>query len=270
MAVQQDKGRLIIHTSIAPSVEAPRNERPQGRVKWRVLPHPRNERQKREKVKAERAARAPRAEKTKAARERKTPRAGRERTMGERLLLNTSIACALLVGITAMARIDTPWTRQIAQTVSNAVTMRVNLDDTLGKLNFVRDLMPDAALVFWNMGAGDALARPVAGALTHSYDQGQPWLEYQVNGEQPVYAAASGTVAAVSENAGGEWTLMLDHEAGEQTVYAYLGKVIVKPGQTIERGAQIGVTQSKEAARMYFELRVNGASSDPTDRLRGA
>lgn len=268
MAVQPDKSRLVIHTGIAPGVEELKGERPAERIRWRVLKHPLN------KGRWRLWTRAPKAEKASRPKVRQINtgpvRVRPQRTAGERLLTNTAIACALLLGITALGKVDAPWTRQVAQTVSSAMTMRVNLDDTLGRLNFVRDWMPDAALVFWNMGAHDALARPVAGALTHGYDAGQPWLLYQVSGEQPVYAAAAGQVAAVSENAGGEWTLMIDHEAGEQTVYAYLGKVIVKAGQTVERGAQIGVTQDSSDARMYFELRVAGASADPTARLRGA
>ncbi|MEA5068491.1 MAG: M23 family metallopeptidase [Christensenellaceae bacterium] len=266
--MQPDKSRLVIHTGIAPGAEEFKGERPTERIKWRVLKHPLSKDRWRP---WERASKAPKSARPKGRQLRpELARVRPQRTAGERLLTNTAIACALLLGITALGKVDAPWTRQVAQTVSSAMTMRVNLDDTLGKLNFVRDWMPDAALGFWNMGAHDALARPVAGALTHGYDAGQPWLLYQVSGEQPVYAAAAGRVAAVSENAGGEWTLMIDHEAGEQTVYAYLGKVIVKAGQTVERGAPIGVTQDLGDARMYFELRVSGASADPTARLRGA
>jgi hypothetical protein len=50
--------------------------------------------------------------------------------------------------------------------VRNAISMRIDLDESLGKLHFVRDLVPDAALVFWNMGAGD-MAKPVNGQLSH-------------------------------------------------------------------------------------------------------
>ncbi|MEG0934005.1 MAG: M23 family metallopeptidase [Clostridia bacterium] len=200
----------------------------------------------------------------------KPPRVRSNRTTGEKLLRNTAIACTLLMCVMAMSKLDTPWSKQVTQTIASAVTMRVDLDDTLGKLNFVRDWMPDTALVFWNMGAGDALARPVSGALTHAYTDAQPWLEYQVRGEQPVYAAADGTVAALSENDKGEWTMLIDHEGGEQTVYAYMGKAIAATGQALERGAQIGVTQNQEAARLYFEMRAGGVPVDPSARMSGA
>ena len=250
--MQSGKSRLIIHTTIAPEQAAGPQQPQQKKVKWRVLPHPMN------------------GAKKQARRHVQKPRKRAPLTAGEKLLRNTAICCALLMGVMAMSRIDTPWTQQVAKTVSNAVTMRVDLDETLGRLNFVRNWMPDAALVFWNMGAEDALARPVTGALTHAWSEGQPWLEYQVNGEQPVYAADGGRVAAVSQNAQGEWTMMIDHDNGEQTIYAYMGKAIVVSGQSVERGTQIGVTQNQDAARLYFELRINGAASDPSDRMSGA
>lgn len=266
--MQQQKSRLIIHATIAPQDDAQKPNPQKKRVTWRVLPRPRTVGARRRVPRMQPASVQGAASATKAA--RRTLHMRPRRTNGERLLRNTAIACTLLLGVTALTKIDTPWTRQVSQAVSSVVSMRVDLDESLGKLNFVRGWMPDAALVFWNMGASDALARPVAGALTHAYDAGQPWMEYQVSGEQPVYAADEGTVAALSESANGEWTLMIDHANGEQTVYAYLGKTIVKPGAKVEKGAQIGVTQSTDPARLYFELRVNGVSTDPTSRLRGA
>ena len=249
--MQSDKSRLVIHTTIAPQEDEQRQSTgKKKKISWRTLPHPMS----------------------RAGKRRRSGRARRPRqplTAGERLLRNTAVCCALLIGIMAVSRMDAPWSRQVAQTVSGAVTMGMDLDETLGRLNFVRNWIPDTALVFWNMGAEDALAQPVSGALTHAWSQGQPWLEYQVSGEQPVYAAQKGRVAAVSENAQGEWTLLMDHDGGEQTVYAYLGKAIVASGQEVERGAQIGVTGNQEAARLYFELRVNGVSTDPTARLGG-
>ena len=249
--VQRKDERLILHTELHHEEENEKTE--QKRVRWRVLPHPQNAARKREPA----AARG------------KTPRLRVRRTTGEKLLRNTAIACVLLLSVMAVSRIDQPWANRAVETVSNAVNMTLHLDDTLGKLNFVKRLMPDAALVFWNMGTKDALARPVSGVLTHAYDPAQPWLLYQVNEEQPVYAAASGTIAAVTENEQGEWTMLIDHEAGEQTVYAYLNKVIVKTGQTVERGTQIGVTAQETAGRMYFELRQNGTPVDPTARISG-
>ena len=245
--MKSDKPKLIIHTTIAPETSQKPSTLPPRRAIWHNIKPPSLSIKKRLK-----------------------PHQHNKLTHGERLLRNTAIACAALMGVIGLSKIDTPITNRVSQTVSSVVSMRMNLDDTLGRLNFVREWMPDTALVFWNMGAGNALARPVTGALTHAFDVGQPWLEYQVKGEQAVYAALSGTVAAISENDRNEWTILVDHEDGEQTVYAYLGKVIVKTAQQVQRGAQLGVTANEDPARMYFELRVQGAPINPIDRMAGA
>lgn len=111
------------------------------------------------------------------------------------------------------------------------------------------------------------MTKPVNGQLFHAYDAKQPWLLYQTGGAQPVRAALAGRVVAATQNADGAWTLMIDHENGEQTVYAYVAQAIVKVGQAVSAGEQIGVTSDAEDARLYFELRKDGQPQDPTNRL---
>lgn len=239
----ESRSRVTIHTSIVPEPK-PASE-PQKHIRWRVLPHP--------------AARKPR-----------TPKAARpegvRRSPGERLLRNAAVACSLLLTLLALSNLNQPWTEKTVASIRSAISMRIDLDESLGKLHFVRDLVPDAALVFWNMGGGDMVG-PVSGQLSHPYDANQPWLLYQTGGAQPVRAALAGQVVAATQGADGAWTLMIDHENGEQTVYAYVAQPIVKVGQKVSAGDQIGVTSDAGDARLYFELRKSGQPEDPTGRL---
>lgn len=247
--MSDEKSRLVIHTRLIPqSPIATEEKRP--RFKMPKLP----------------SVRMPRL----GARKIGAARFNRRSQPGQKLLRNTSIACALVMCVMALASIDAPWSKNAVEAVSNAVTMTVNLDDTLGRLNFVKEWMPEAALVFWNMGTENSIARPVSAPLTHEFSTGQPWQEYQTSGEQPVYAAQDGRVAAVMENPNGEWTLMIDHDKGEQTVYAYLGKAIVKSGQSVIKGAQIAITSPADDSRLYFEMRKGGESVDPAERMTGS
>ena len=239
----ESRSRVTIHTSIVPEPK-PAAE-PQKHIRWRVLPHP--------------AAQKPRAPKIKRAE-------GVRRSPGERLLRNAAVACSLLLTLLALSNLNQPWTEQTVASIRSAISMRIDLDESLGKLHFVRDLVPDAALVFWNMGAGDMVG-PVNGQLSHPYDANQPWLLYQTGGAQPVRAALAGQVVAATQGADGAWTLMIDHENGEQTVYAYVAQPIVKVGQKVSAGDQIGVTSDAGDARLYFELRKSGQPEDPTGRL---
>ncbi len=243
------RSRVTIHTAILP--EPTPATKPKKTIPWRVLPHP--------AAKKRRVPKPPRAAKPR-------PAEGARRTPGERLLRNAAVACSLLLTLLALSNLNQPWTEQTVASVRNAISMRIDLDESLGKLHFVRDLVPDAALVFWNMGAGD-MAKPVNGQLSHPYDVNQPWLLYQTGGAQQVRAALAGQVAAATQNADGAWTLLIDHESGEQTVYAYVAQSIVRVGQQVSAGDQIGVTADSDDARLYFELRKDGQPQDPTSRL---
>jgi hypothetical protein len=239
----ETRSHVTIHTSIVPEPQSA--PEPKKSIRWRVLPHP--------MAKKRRAPRPARAE-------------GTRRTPGEKLLRNAAVACSLLLTLLALSNLNHPWTEKTIASVRSAVTMRIDLDESLGKLHFVRDLVPDAALVFWNMGAGD-MTKPVNGQLAHPYDANQPWLLYQTGGTQPVRAALAGQVAAATQGADNAWTLLIDHAGGEQTVYAYVAQPIVRTGQQVAAGEQIGVTSDADDARLYFELRKDGQPQDPTSRI---
>ncbi len=189
-------------------------------------------------------------------------------TAGEKLLRNTAVACALLLTVMALKNVDQPWSRQAAEGIRQAMTMRVDWDETLGRLSFVRAIVPDTALVFLNMGENTDLIVPVNGEISHQFSEQQPWLEYRCTSEEAVCAAAEGTVTAAGQGAGGDWIVLIESSGGMETVYGYLAKVYVKVGDAVEAGQQIGLTAQKSDSRLYFELREDGQSVDPTARLR--
>ena len=190
--------------------------------------------------------------------------------MGERLMRNTAIACALLLTVLAVKNLNQPWSDRATEGLRQAMTMRLDLDETLGRLQFVRALIPETALVFMNLSADAALIAPVDGTIVHTYSDQQPWLEYRCAPAQPVLCAADGVVTTVGRGALGDYIISVEHENGVETVYAYLDSVDVSAGETIDAGEQVGVTAPADPSRLYFELRENGAPIDPTSRLRAS
>lgn len=182
---------------------------------------------------------------------------------GDRMLRNTAVACALLLGVLALGNIRQPWAMRASETVQRALTMHIDLDSSIGRLSFVRDWMPESALVFFNLDGGAELAAPVAGELKHAYSDDQPWLLFACPEDSPVCAAADGTVTAVSELSGGSTGVLIDHGEGMETVYAYLSSASVQPGDAVSRGQALG----QSAAQLYFELRQSEAAVDPTERM---
>lgn len=182
---------------------------------------------------------------------------------GDRMLRNTAVACAMLLGVLALGNIRQPWAMRASETVQRALTMHIDLDSSIGRLSFVRDWMPESALVFFNLDGGAELAAPVSGELKHAYSDDQPWLLFACPEDSPVCAAADGTVTAVSELSGGSTGVLIDHGEGMETVYAYLSSASVQPGDAVSRGQALG----QSAAQLYFELRQSEVAVDPTERM---
>ena len=182
---------------------------------------------------------------------------------GDRLLRNSAIACAALLGILALGNIRQPWAEKAADSIERALTMRINLDESFGDLTFVRQIMPESALVFLNISGGPELTSPVEGELTHPWQESQPWLLYACEAGSPVYADGAGTVSAVSKLSDDGYGLLIDHGGGLESVYANLEEVSVHSGDTVARGQQLGTGSE----RLYFEYRVAGEPADPSGKL---
>ena len=65
----------------------------------------------------------------------------------ERLLRNSLLACAVLLGVLALGNLEQPWAVKASRSIEQALTMKVDLDQSLGRLSFVQKLMPESALV---------------------------------------------------------------------------------------------------------------------------
>ncbi len=241
---EKGDSRLVIHTSIRPD-EGTDERKKAG---FRLL-----SRRKRPKTRGE-------------AGRRRRARARRRLSMSERLMRNSAIACALLLGILALGNVDAPWAKGAVRKVEEALTMRIDLDDSLGQLSFVRRLMPESALVFFNTGKETEFARPVSGDVRHPWSESQPWLLFECGEGEEVRAAYDGAVTAVSELSGGGWGLIVDHGDGLESVYAYLSRPEVKAGDAVERGDALAMAMENGSA-VYYELRRGGTAIDPGSRM---
>lgn len=84
----------------------------------------------------------------------------------------------------------------------------------------------------------------------------------------PVYATADGVVewAAKQHNSGMGKVVRLVHNFGFTTVYAHLDEILVRPGQFIQRGDQIGYSGSTgrtTAPHLHYEVRHLNRRLDP-------
>jgi murein DD-endopeptidase MepM/ murein hydrolase activator NlpD len=85
-----------------------------------------------------------------------------------------------------------------------------------------------------------------------------------------VLAAAPGRVKFAAEKTDFGFAVELDHGYGLCTFYAHCGKLLVKPGQAVERGqalAEVGSTGLSTGPHLHFEVRILGMPVDPMQYL---
>lgn len=82
----------------------------------------------------------------------------------------------------------------------------------------------------------------------------------------PIRATADGTVAFAGAKAGYGQTVIIDHGYGLETWYAHNRRILVRPGQRVQRGesiAQLGNSGRSTGPHLHYEVRINGTPVDP-------
>lgn len=88
-----------------------------------------------------------------------------------------------------------------------------------------------------------------------------------------IHAAAAGVVVSAESHPQYGNLIEIDHGRGISTRYAHASKLLVRPGAFVKRGqliALVGNTGRSTGPHLHFEVRLNGASQNPTRFLRMA
>jgi murein DD-endopeptidase MepM/ murein hydrolase activator NlpD len=122
---------------------------------------------------------------------------------------------------------------------------------------------------------GLALAWPLGGRLTGSFGmRGRSKHEgIDIDGRkgQTVRAAAAGIVERTGEDGKYGKMVLIDHGGGITTLYAHASRILVKPGDRVERNepiAEVGRTGNASGHHLHFEMRRDGRPIDPLPALR--
>jgi len=118
---------------------------------------------------------------------------------------------------------------------------------------------------------------PTSLRIEPSYD-GYPHfhtgLDYGLPRGTPVGAAAAGRVLAAGWDPSGFGNrVLIDHGHGLQTLYGHLERVLVKPGQVVAAGQEIGLsgnTGNSTGPHLHFGVRFEGIWVNPTACLRAS
>lgn len=126
-----------------------------------------------------------------------------------------------------------------------------------------------------NTGVISCLPMMAQGGYQHSYGN-HKGVDIRGSLNTPIYAAASGTVVAVSNN--GSWNsgygnmVIIRHADGKETVYAHMNYVssTIYVGKKVTMGEGIGYmgsTGNSTGNHLHFEVRINGIAVWPLDYL---
>ena len=175
----------------------------------------------------------------------------------KRLLRNTAFFAALsmCLGGCAWISIAQP---QRTQAVMSHLTSGFEYDDTLGRLQFVSNMLPESAMVFLSSDdTENEFYLPAEAQITHPWTEYEPWLEYACIGD--ISACCEGEVVSIVANRQGEHTIRIIHENGYESIYSGLSSVSASEYDYIEAGEQVGTAAGNAA----FELRKDGVSVHP-------
>lgn len=97
------------------------------------------------------------------------------------------------------------------------------------------------------------------GRMHKGIDIGAPW-------GSPIFAAIDGVVKVAGRNAGYGNFVKLDHGGGIASGYGHMSRILVRPGQHVARGQQIGAVGStglSTGPHLHWEVWRNGVAVNP-------
>ncbi len=184
-------------------------------------------------------------------------------------LVQTGVCAVILLSVLGFQAVDTPLTNQITDGIGQMVTMEVDLGKDLGRLQFVRNIVPPSVLTFWENTADEpaSLLRPIAGSVALEYSERQPGIVF--TGTAPeVFCAADGVVESVTRGDDGDYMVKIRHDGGIDTVYGLLQGVKVAVGDAVSAGQEIALAMpGRTGSHLYFQALRAGKAFDPTELL---
>jgi len=137
-------------------------------------------------------------------------------------------------------------------------------DETLGRLQYVSNILPESAMVFLTSDISDPeFHSPAETALSHVWSQAEPWIEYCSG--SVIRACEDGEVLTVIEHRNNAYTVRVQHQGGYESIYSGLTDMDISEGSKIDAGEIIGYADNTSA----FELRKDGVSILPVFSTRG-
>lgn len=122
-------------------------------------------------------------------------------------------------------------------------------------------------------------ALPVKSAFRFTSGFGMRWgrmhkgTDFAASHGTPIYTTADGVVISADWSQGYGKLVKIQHAFGIETRYAHMSKILVKVGQRVSRGEQIGAmgnTGRSTGTHLHYEVRVGGKAVNPMTYIKAA
>lgn len=163
-------------------------------------------------------------------------------------------ACALVL---VLKWVDSPLTDKAVQTLNSAVDSEVDLDEMLGRLQFVH--LPGILSVF---SASTALEAPVLATGSYLIDNDRMAVFEAYSGDD-VMASAGGTVLQTGADTALGNYVSIEQQNGLTVTYYGLAEVLVEVGQTVRKLDTLGSVDRNGA--VCVSVYQDGRPLDPSD-----
>lgn len=114
------------------------------------------------------------------------------------------------------------------------------------------------------------MAMPASGKIIRGYDaKKNQGIDIAAAAGSPVKAADAGTVTVLSSDTNGKGIVIIRHAGDLLTVYVGVSGMVVKKGDKVKRGQEIGKVAAGDPAFVHFEVRNTSKQSfDPVGYLQ--
>lgn len=158
-----------------------------------------------------------------------------------------------------------------AKKINNEVAVAAPEKTNYTGISIIKDLIKSPSKV---IPSGSGMVWPTVGHnITQYFSWGHPAIDIANHIGTPVYAADAGVVliAQGGYNGGYGNTIVIDHGGGKKTRYGHASKLLVKPGDVVEKGQEImlmGSTGRSTGPHVHFEVIINGTKYNPLNYVR--
>jgi murein DD-endopeptidase MepM/ murein hydrolase activator NlpD len=176
-------------------------------------------------------------------------------------------------GVTGVKNVTYSFVEKNGRTVEKEVVAEAIVSEPVDQI-VARGPAVIAVSVVASRGSGSVtgIGWPLSGNITSYFGGGRRHTGIDIDGYtgQPFYAAGTGVVSSAGWMGSYGYCILVDHGDGVSTRYAHASQLLVKTGDKVTKGQNIGLVGStgrSTGSHLHFEIIINGNAVNPLNYL---